>query len=306
YQQLKEYYYDLPLLKDPLWFLNLMQQWAKHALGENVKTQHVKHTEMEALNLHYLVPEDPIVSMRILEERYAAEQDLFLAVQYGNYQKMYELLESGMIHRFAKRVDDPLLEARHRLIVFNTLMRRAVYQGGVHPLHIDRLSNHLAICINTLEDPQQADGLMKQIVTSYFSLVKEHSLAQYSKPVQTMLATIDASLVADLRLQRFSESLFMNASYLSTLFKKEVGKTLTDYVNDKRLQFSKTLLTTTTLSMQEIAIGCGVKDLHYYTRLFKQYEGCTPSQYRKLHTKAKKIRISPYFFSSVIPRTSSK
>ncbi|MGL5541455.1 MAG: helix-turn-helix transcriptional regulator [Erysipelotrichaceae bacterium] len=283
YKELKEYYYALPLLTEKGWLYSLLHQWVDGMNEQDVRIEHQKHSHKRNKQSQptYQIANDPIVSMRILEERYAYETELLLAVQHGNYQKMYDLLESGSMVRLPKRVEDPLQESKHRMIVINTLMRRAVYQGGVHPLHIDTLSNQHAVLINQMSDPSLVEGLAIQMVTSYFTLVKAHSLARYSKPIQTIIATIDASLTADLRLQTFASQMYLNASYLSALFKKEVGLTLTEYVNSKRLEYSETLLSTTSLSIQEVAMQCGIQDLHYFTRLFKKTYAITPSAYRK-------------------------
>ena len=61
-------------------------------------------------------------------------------------------------------------------------------------------------------------------------------MSSYSDPIRQILVTIDASLTGDLSLKRFANELFLNTSYLSTLFKKEVGMTLTDYVNANRIR----------------------------------------------------------------------
>ena len=50
----------------------------------------------------------------------------------------------------------------------------------------------------------------------------------------------------------------MNTSYLSTLFKKEVGMTLTDYVNTNRIEYAKKLLRSTLLPVQDVAAACGI------------------------------------------------
>ena len=77
-----------------------------------------------------------------------------------------------------------------------------------------------------------------------------------------------------------SVNLGVNASYLSTLFKKETGKTLTEYVNGKRIEYAIFLLNSTQLQIQAIAQYCGISDVNYFTRLFKTAVGKTPKEYR--------------------------
>lgn len=74
--------------------------------------------------------------------------------------------------------------------------------------------------------------------------------------------------------------MFLSTSYLSTLFKKEVGQTLTDYVNKSRISASQKLLRSTTRPIQDIAVQCGIPDIHYFTRLFRRETGMTSKGYR--------------------------
>ncbi|MEG2935313.1 MAG: AraC family transcriptional regulator [Clostridium sp.] len=259
YGELKEYYYSLPYISDKMWIYSLIHRLGKELYGdENVSIRNIKLDTKDAWHKNeddhnFKVASDPILSMKILEERYFQENELLAAVQHGNYKRIQSFLESAGMIRFANRIDDEIQECKHRLIVLNTLMRRAVYQGGVHPLHIDRLSNSHAVKINQISNVRESDEMSLAIVMNYCKLVKEHSLASYSKPVQKIIATIDASITADLRLNTFAKELFMNPSYLSALFKNEVGMTLTEYVNKKRLKYSTTLLQNTNLPIQEVA-----------------------------------------------------
>ena len=73
----------------------------------------------------------------------------------------------------------------------------------------------------------------------------------------------------------------INASYLSALFKKETGVTLTEYINQKRMKQAARLLTSTKLQIQTISQYCGISDVNYFSKLFKKYAGKTPNEFRK-------------------------
>ena len=72
----------------------------------------------------------------------------------------------------------------------------------------------------------------------------------------------------------------ISPSYLSTLFKKETGKTLTDYVQQRRVGYARQLLASTKLQVQTIAQYCGIPDVNYFSKTFKKYAGMTPMEYR--------------------------
>ena len=116
---------------------------------------------------------------------------------------------------------------------------------------------------------------------SYCRLVRKHSLTQFSKPVQLAMMQIDSDLTADLSLAAIAAEQGLSASYLSALFKKETGQTLTDYVNERRVGTAKELLQHTRLQVQTVAQYCGILDVHYFARMFKKYTGMTPKEYRE-------------------------
>ncbi len=119
------------------------------------------------------------------------------------------------------------------------------------------------------------------MVKEYCLLVKKHSSNNYSLPVQRVITYIDTDLTADLSLKALSDSLNINPSYLSTLFKKEMGMTLTNYVNKKRIEHAVYLLSSTDMQIQNIAQYCGIPDVNYFTKIFKKVMNKTPSEFKE-------------------------
>lgn len=87
-------------------------------------------------------------------------------------------------------------------------------------------------------------------------------------------------------LKAVANELYVNPSYLSALFKKETGKGFTQYINDIRLKHSRDLLANTSLSLVDIAASTGFDCQSYFTKVFKNNTGLTPSEYRKTKDKA--------------------
>ena len=77
-----------------------------------------------------------------------------------------------------------------------------------------------------------------------------------------------------------------NACYLSTLFRRECGCTLTEYVNRRRIDRALALLRDSDQRIQEIAEACGFSDVNYFICLFKRQTGVTPGQYRAQQRRA--------------------
>ena len=121
---------------------------------------------------------------------------------------------------------------------------------------------------------------MKEMVRRYCLLVRNHSMKGYSLLIRKVLTQIDYDLTADLSLKNLASQLNVNPSYLSTLFKKETGSTLTEYVNQKRIEHAIFLLNSSSLQIQMIAQYSGIPDVNYFTKTFKKIIGITPKEYR--------------------------
>ena len=122
--------------------------------------------------------------------------------------------------------------------------------------------------------------LAQDMIRKYTLLVKEYSLGKYSLIIRKTIAHINHDLTQDLSLKAQANLLSVTPSYLSHLFKKETGMTLSNYVNQQRINHAKYLLTNTDLQIQQIAHDCGYIDICYFTKVFKKITGVTPSEYR--------------------------
>jgi YesN/AraC family two-component response regulator len=163
----------------------------------------------------------------------------------------------------------------------NTLMRKSAEKGGVHPLYIDMLSSDFAKRIESVTTVREIGPLIEDIFKSYCRYVRKYSTNKYSPPVQKAILHINAALNSNLSLTSLAERLNVSRSYLSDLFKKETGETVTEYTNKKRVKRATHLLSTTKLQVQTVAQHCGIPDVNYFSKLFKKYTGKTPNEYRK-------------------------
>ncbi len=229
--------------------------------------------------------DDPLLAMRMLESRYEGEKKLMQAVSQGIAHKAEQMINNSSELMLEMRVDDPVRNMKNYVIVANVLLRKAVEQGGVHPFYIDGVSSDFARKIEKIKTVQEGVEMMHDMIYKYCALVKNHSMKNYSLLVQKVITIIDSDLTADLSLHRQAEMLNVNASYLSTLFKKETGMTLTEYVAKKRVDHAAFLLASTNMQIQNIAQHCGIFDVNYFTKIFKKIKGKTPKEYREDSSK---------------------
>ena len=128
---------------------------------------------------------------------------------------------------------------------------------------------------------------MCEMFRSYCRLVRKHALTHYSLLIQKTILIIDSDISANLSLNSLAVSQNVSPGYLSSTFKKETGKTVTEYIREKRMKHAAFLLETTPLQIQTVALNCGIVDVHYFSKTFKKLIGKTPMEYRNSQKQIK-------------------
>ena len=93
-------------------------------------------------------------------------------------------------------------------------------------------------------------------------------------------AYIQKNFEHNISLHDIARHVSMNDSYLSALFSKKTGISITEYITSLRLAKAKNLLRHSDQRIYQIALECGYTDESYFGKVFKKYEGCTPHEYR--------------------------
>lgn len=91
---------------------------------------------------------------------------------------------------------------------------------------------------------------------------------------------IENNLSKDITLETAAEKLNVSSFYLSKLFKKEKGENFISYLTNLRLNKAKELLHNKSLIIKEITAAVGYNDQNYFSKLFKNKFGMTPTEYR--------------------------
>ena len=85
----------------------------------------------------------------------------------------------------------------------------------------------------------------------------------------------------DISLDEVSREVDISPYYFSKLFKQETGGNFIEYLTEIRLRNARELLKDSGLSIKEICAESGYSDPNYFSRIFKKYEGVTPSEFRE-------------------------
>lgn len=283
--QFLSFYEEITIFPSEDRFIALIIPLLKGILGKDIYLQHFeltpKETKMDIVDIVDLCTDmDPNLSF--IQKRYDIENQLLDAVKHGNYAKATLYHKKFIQYNIKPRVTNLLRNEQNMLIIFNSLLRKAVEDVHVHPYHIDLLSRKFAIKIEGCTNTEQLASLTNEMLHKYCILVQNHSLVNYSSPIQNCITYIEFNYTENLTLDIIAHALNLSNAYLSNLFKKEVGITITDFIHKTQLRHAIKLLNTTQLPIHDIAIQCGFDDINYFSRVFKKYQGQTPSTYRKI------------------------
>lgn len=176
--------------------------------------------------------------------------------------------------------EEPLTEAGEPPENFSLILQE---HGTAASQRVSLLFRQLVDCSRReMYTPRMAECALEMLLTEmtqeYLDRLRGHS------PLPPLIADINEWILVNchrqLSVKMIAEEFHYNPEYLSALYKKETGQTLTSSVNKARIDISKKLLSDSSVSIKEAAFSCGFTDEKYYMRIFRRTEGMTPMQYR--------------------------
>ena len=80
--------------------------------------------------------------------------------------------------------------------------------------------------------------------------------------------------------KELAASCYLSEEHFCRFFKRAVGKTVTEYINQYRVEKASVLLINTEESIGRVGVSVGFDDVNYFSRIFKRIKGCTPRDFR--------------------------
>ena len=133
------------------------------------------------------------------------------------------------------------------------------------------------------------DIMLQSLILKLIHLLNKnatHSMKLTSKKnnhrtISKTLEYINSNLSDDLPLEKLADLANFNKTYFHKVFKASTGKTLHEYIEDRRIKKSINLLISTDMTLTEIAYECGFSSQSYFSYAFKRRTGLTPRDYAK-------------------------
>lgn len=173
-----------------------------------------------------------------------------------------------------------LRNAKNIAIVVMTITSRAAIQADVLEDVAFAMSDEAIQQVERQTTMEEVFGVIKHYVLALTRLIDEEKKECYSLPIVKCRQYIATHLYEDISLTAVAEEIGLHPAYLSTLFKKEVGTTLKEYGQQKRIEESKRLLLNSNYMISDIAKLLHFHDQSHFTKVFKKITNYTPKQFR--------------------------
>ncbi len=210
-----------------------------------------------------------------LHQGYIWERELLNSVKKGSYAQAedfaYKYMNFQIQYQKKRDISSSLIG-----IELNALLRHAAQEAGVFSLRLE--DTYMKYCRQIFRSQENIPYVM--MIREYCDLVTQHARLNPSPIIRTCLDYIDFFYSDSVTLHDLAALNAVTEQYLSSLFRKELGVTFVDYLNQTRMTHAKSLLQMTQLPIQEVAARCGFNDSSYFCRIFKKYNGLSPIQYR--------------------------
>jgi len=209
------------------------------------------------------------------------EEELLLMVKNGDNKGAQKTLQS-LLDQISLIESGNLSFIKVRVLgICAMLSRISSKQDALYKISYKEIEN--MDMLNNAESFKDLSTLSSKIIESFTTNISSQLYTGNSSIISKAAKYINENYMNKITLKTVAEELHTNHSYLSTLFKKEVGIGFIDYLNDIRIKRSQDLLVSTNLSLVEIAMRSGFDSQSYFTKTFKKKYDITPSEYRKIN-----------------------
>lgn len=108
-----------------------------------------------------------------------------------------------------------------------------------------------------------------------------HTRPRPKRYAEAVMEWLETRFTLEFRLEELAQDLHLSKAYVSRVFRRETGGSITEYISARRMREACILLSSTSRSIETIALQVGFGNLPYFSQAFKAMYGVTPSQYRK-------------------------
>lgn len=218
---------------------------------------------------------------------YAAEQELFKMIEEGNINYTHALNnavnKATLSNTKYKKSSDKIMTVA---ITFITLSVRAAIRGGLPPSTAysvgDAYEEAVANCKSFTEAKHILDTMFDDFVHRVHRCRQNSNISKY---VQACCDYIEMHVYDKIELEELADVAGYAKYYLTRKFKSEMGVSVWDYINSRKVERAKVLLSDPSYSIQDISDMLNYCSRSYFSEVFQQHTGMWPSDFRAIELK---------------------
>lgn len=159
-------------------------------------------------------------------------------------------------------------------------LRLSVVDYLLKPIGRDKLIASVEDALKVVEEQEDIVYMRKMADPKLMAIRDEEAVL--SDPIRKAMHYVEMHIEEAISQQEVAAHVHLNGSYFSSLFKEQCQMNFSEYVTRRKLQKAKELLLKTNLTIVEVACRTGYQRVKYFNKLFKEYEGMSPGQYRSI------------------------
>ena len=221
------------------------------------------------------------------EERYQYDFEQKWVEQIEKGEMQFPEMEVAQIYENLYRVGTlsstgDKKQGEYMMVSALTLASRAAIRGGVDPYQIYQISDVYLQKLSACENLFEIGKVGVEAIGLFNSMVKQH-LESSGNNIYCEKAKnyIGRHIREKIRVQDIADNVGLSSSYLSSLFVKEEGISIKQYMIQERLTMAANLLRNTDESIGTISDYLAFNSQSYFTSHFREQFGMTPTEYRQ-------------------------
>lgn len=215
----------------------------------------------------------------------AVEQTIENIIRKGDTAVLKEWISTAPAVRAGLMANEQLRQSRNTFVVTATIASRAAIRGGMNAEDALTLSDAFIQKCELLNSIEQITNLQYRMILEFTEQVEQIRCAAHESELAVKVANyIKHHISETITAEAIAKHLYLSRPYLSAKFKKETGLTLTDFILKEKTEEAKRLLCFSEKSLLNICNYLGFSSQSHFSKVFKKYSGCSPSEYRDKHT----------------------
>lgn len=179
---------------------------------------------------------------------------------------------------------DNLNNEKYHAIIMTALVSRFCIEHGMDIAISYTLSDIFIRKIDAASTPEAVRAIAEEVRIEYCTRMRDLSKKQVvSRYVVLAIDYIRMHVQEPITVEQVAHELSVNSSYLSKLFKQEMGKSISEYIRDSKIEIAEHMLRHLDDTSLQIANYLGFSSQSHFIQVFRKQTGMTPEEYRKKH-----------------------